>query len=58
VAPLVVVFLGLILLCGPIAMSWGQKKARRRYHKFTKKKAEQAKLRKELGEANDALEEV
>ena len=57
-AMLAVAVLGLILLCGPIAMSWGQKKASRRYRKYTKKKNDKAKLRKELGEVTEALEEV
>jgi hypothetical protein len=56
-ATLAVMVLGLILLCGPIAMSWGQKRAKRKYRKYTKKKVEKE-LRRELGEVNEVLEEV
>lgn len=49
--------LGIVLLFGPIAMSWGHKKQRRKYYKFTKKKVHKARLRKELGVVNEVLQE-
>jgi len=56
-APLAVAALGLVLLFGPIAMSWGQKKQRQKYYKFAKKKVHKARLRQELGVVNEALQD-
>lgn len=56
-APVAVAALGFVLLFGPIAMSWGHKKRRRKYYKFAKKKVHKARLRQELDVVNEALQE-